>query len=137
MSESLLQQLEQLELYLLKEEKDNAKNLVFRMITTHPEDDIGYFFMAYYYSVLRQKEEAIRWIDEAVQRAPEKEAALAIAAGLYYDFSLNDLKRNELVETGLRLYPDNHFFHGLHAQINEQTNKQAASIGFLSGDDPP
>lgn len=117
MSESMVNKVDLIKFYIQKGEIDKAKEEAESVIQEDPESPKGYLLMAYHYYLLEQREETLYWIEEMLQRAPEDEAVLEMAIKMYPSLPADEPKLKELIELGLRLYPENHFFHAAYADI--------------------
>lgn len=96
------------------------------VIQSNPESPEGYLLLAYHYLKLKQKEDVLHWISEALQREPEQEVVLEIAAIFYQEIELDEAKRKEHIQNGLRLFPENYFFHIQYAQLNKSVDTKQA-----------
>ena len=124
MSQSYLNKVHLIALYIQKGETERSKEEAEASIWSNPEDSAGYVLMAYHYYLLQQNEDALLWMNEAIRRAPEDEDILEMAVKMYEELEDDEQKTRELIETALRLYPDNHFFHAEFAVINQTTDIQ-------------
>ncbi|WP_172370806.1 tetratricopeptide repeat protein [Sporosarcina jiandibaonis] len=113
-----------IKLYIQKGEIEKSKEQAEEVLRNDPESIAGYLLMTWHYYMLSQGEDALHWMDETLRIAPEDEGALELAVMTYQDFHSDEHKVRELIEEGLRLYPDNHLFHAKFAQINRMTDME-------------
>lgn len=130
MTGSLKTQADLISFYLKRGEIEKSRAIAEEVIRNHPDDFHGYLLMVQHYSLLNQKDDVLHWLDEALQRNPEAEIVLEMALTMYQVFLVDDQKRKDLIETGLQLYPHNHFFHAQHAEINKQENSEQAIASY-------
>lgn len=109
-------------LHIQKGESDRSKALAEEIIREYPEDFHGYVLMLYHYYLLDQKKEVHFWMEETLSKFPEDEGILEMVIYLYERYPDDDKVRRELIKTGLRLYPNNHFFHAQYAAINDKAD---------------
>ena len=119
-----------IELYIKKGEIEKSLEQAEEVLGNDPENFAGYLLMACHYYFLRQSEDALHWIDETLQRAPEDEDVLEIAVMMHLDFQSDEHKARELIELGLRLYPENHHFHAQFAHINRTINMEQTLASY-------
>lgn len=130
MSESLKSNADLIKLYIRNGDEERSKAVAEEIIRDNPEDFRGYILMSYHYYLLKQQEETLDWIDEALVKGPEEELAIEFALEVYQEFQVNEEKRKELIERGLHLYPSNHFFHQQNAEINRTVNSEQALASY-------
>ncbi len=128
MRELLNQKINLILFYIRNGEIEKSKEVASEMIKDDPEAPFGYMLMAVHYFRLQQAEDAFLWVDEMLQRAPEDEFVLMTAASLFEEFPYDGTmtKRRELIEIGLRLYPENSYFHAEHALLHSDDIEQAS-----------
>lgn len=132
MSESIHENMRMLDLYIQKGEFDRAKNFAFEVIQADTEEFDGYLLMATLYNSMGERDLTLEWINETLQIAPENESVLIVVISIYNELNDDELKMKmkELVELGLRLYPENGFFHNQYAIINQDTNIDVALASY-------
>lgn len=130
MSESLKSKASLIQFYLQKGDEERSRAVAEEIIRDNPEDFRGYLLMSYHYYLLKQQEKTLDWIDEALIKGPEEELAIEFALEVYLEFQVNEEKRKELIERGLRIYPSNHFFHQQNAEINKTVNSEQALASY-------
>lgn len=124
MEESLLSKVDLIKSYIQNGEMDQSRKQAEDVIRNQPEDYPGYVLMAYHYYLLKQPDDVVIWINEALRRAPEDEDVLTLAVMIYDDLQIEESKRKELIEIGLRLFPQSHELHAQYALLRSITREQ-------------
>lgn len=119
-----------IKLYIQKGEIEKSKEQAEEVLRNDPESIAGYLLMTFHYYMLKQGEDALHWVEETLRRAPEDEDVLGLAVLTYEDFHSDEDKVRELIEVGLRLYPDNHLFHAKFGNINRTVNKEQTLASY-------
>lgn len=130
MTGSLNNQFSLMKYYIDKGEIEKSIEQAEAVLQDNPESPIGYILMVYHYYMVGQNEEVINWSDEALQRGPEDEAVIEFISYIYQDLQCDQEKWKELVETGLRLFPENASFHAQYAHIHKATNIEQAKLSY-------
>lgn len=124
MEESFLSKVDLIKSYIKNGEIDLSRRQAEEVIGNLPEDYPGYLLMAYHYYTLKQPDDVVIWINEALRRAPEDEDVLTLAILMYDDLKVEEAKRKELIEIGLRLFPQSHYLHSKYALLPSITLEQ-------------
>ena len=126
MPDSLSSMILVIEQHISRGEIDLSRNLAESWIQEDPEDFSGYILMAYHYGMLGQKEDAYEWVNEALRRAPADDYALMHVINILHNLLSYGQECLELIETGMRIYPENPFYHSMYAKHIHSTDLDAA-----------
>lgn len=129
MSESHGKNVSLIRYYIEKGEPERAKEIAEEQLQNEPEDRLSYILMAYYYNLLGQKVETLYWVKETMKRDPEDESILESAISLLDSIEHRDILK-DTIETGLRLYPNNAFFHIHYAEMYRTENREQSKESF-------
>ena len=117
-----------IEQHISKGEIDLSRSLAESLIQDDPEDFSGYVLLAYHYGMLGQKEDAYEWVHEALKRAPADDYALMHVINILHNLLAYGQECRELIETGMRTYPENPFYHSMYAKHIHGTDLEGALV---------
>lgn len=130
MYETMQSKINKFHIYAARGMYEQCREQAEELIRSNPEDPIGYLLMARYSYLVQIHEDVITWCDEALLRGPEDLMVLETVTSLHQSIQCDREKRIELVETGLRVYPYNGYFHIHYALLHEGVNNDQAKASY-------
>ncbi|MFS0749789.1 tetratricopeptide repeat protein [Oceanobacillus sp. 1P07AA] len=108
----------QLKTLVLNEELEKSIAFAEREINSQPDNSIGYVLKALHHYYINEQKEALSWANQAYELAPESEDVLTVVLAFYHETELQPEKWKNLTKTAVQLYPNNDYFHFMHALIH-------------------
>lgn len=118
--------------YIEKGESEYSLEIAGEEMRLDPESGAGQLLMAVHYFFMNEYDETAYWLSETLKREPENDTVLDIVIYFYKSMNYDQEMILGLIEKGLRLYPENHLFHGHYAEIcqNHLQDKEQALLSY-------
>lgn len=118
MADTNITKIAHLKTLLLNEKIEQSIAFAEETINSQPDSPIGYVLKALHHYYINEQKEALSWANQAYELAPESEESLTIALAFYHETELQQEKWKNLTKTVIQLYPNNDYFHFMHAVIH-------------------